>query len=123
MIRIRYRETATPGILESTCEYISKETGGCYRVYLDLNTVNYKIINVKSRLTFTHPRPLTNINVLKRLARRKLQELKIKAVDEKRNRTFGRCEKGYTQKKYLEEKGWDLVEKLLKNSENTPENP
>ena len=44
--RIKYMETKKEGILKSAV--IPAKNGACYRVVLDLNTMTFKIVNVKN---------------------------------------------------------------------------
>lgn len=103
--RIRYTETDNPGILESVKIFISSQTGARYKVFLNLNDFSFRIRNENTKTnTIMKQGGITNLNVLKRAAKRSLEKLGVKFDDESRNRTFGLCEKGYNQKKHLNTK-------------------
>lgn len=103
--RIRYNpHDNRDNVLESTCILQSSRTGAKYIVRLDLNNNTYEIKNIKSEIIYRGGERVNNINVLKRQVRRRLSELGVNLTSERRNRTFGLCRKGYSQKKHLEEK-------------------
>lgn len=103
--RIRYIETDEPGILESVKVFTSSITGARYKVFINLNNFSFRIRNENSKTnTVIKEGGITNLNVLKRAAKRSLEKLGVKFEDESRNRTFGLCEKGYNQKKHLNTK-------------------
>lgn len=94
--RIRY-DKVNENTLVSRAIYTSLKTGAQYRVTLMLDTMTYKIKNVNSENIYVGGEGLTNINVLKRSAKRRLEGLGVSFDCEVRNRTFGICPKGHTQ--------------------------
>jgi len=99
--RIKYeQDKKNPHILRSKHEVISKR-GSRYRVILNLQEMTYVIRNVKKRRNYTCSVKITNLNVLKRKVKAHLTKLGCKFSMEIRNRTFGICEKGYSQQKHL----------------------
>lgn len=90
-------------ILESPFYYSSKwKVYYRIRLYMkDPGNMGYRILN-KINQTIRSKFGYTNKNVLKRFARRDIMALGVKFVQEhgNRNRTFGLCKKGYTQKEH-----------------------
>lgn len=107
--RIRYVEyKGKENHVISNKEYISKKTGAKYKVVLDLENMLFMIRNERSKEFIKKGgEGINNINVLKRTARKELAKLGIEMDRESRDRTFGRVEKGMTQKKWeqLNKKG------------------
>jgi hypothetical protein len=102
MKRIRYKKN-NKGLYESVRTFISNQ-GHQYKVYLDLENMNYKIKNLK-RQEFIKGKSekITNKNVLKRTAKKHLKQLGVEFDElEIRDRTFGLCEKGHTEDKQRE---------------------
>lgn len=97
--RIRYEKHPTrENSLISLNDYVSERTNARYKIVLDLDKMIFGIRNERSKEFIFVSKPYTNLNVLKRTARSKLESLGIKLSRESRDRTFGVVEKGYTQK-------------------------
>lgn len=102
--RIRYKEhKIRENVLESIQVFTSEVNGARYKVRLDLNNNTYEIKNLSSEFIFRGGDSINNINVLKRAAKKRLEELGVSFQREERDRTFGLCNKGYNQKKHTEE--------------------
>lgn len=97
--RIRYKQTKEQGVVVSTKIYTSASTGAQYKVFLNLDEVTYKIKNVNSENVYRGGENLNNLNVLKRNVKARLEGMGVKFEDEERDRTFGRCPKGWSQNK------------------------
>ena len=82
----------------STKVFVSKFNGAKYRVVLNLDDMEYYIRNERTKVNIYKSRTYTNINVLKRTARAKLEKLGVELKREIRDRQFGICKKGYSQK-------------------------
>lgn len=82
----------------STRAYTSQSTGASYRVVLNLTDMEYYIRNERTKEHIYKSKKYTNMNVLKRNARAKLEKLGVRLKTEVRDRTFGLCKKGTTQK-------------------------
>jgi hypothetical protein len=103
-LRILYKEhDSRDGWLISISKFESGR-GAHYRVLLDLNEKQFYIRNEYSKEFVVKSVKYGNLNVLKRNARAALGKLGVAIGRECRNRTFGLCEKGTTQKKVIEEK-------------------
>ena len=103
--RIRYRKHDTrDNVVESTHIFVSARHGGQYIVRLDLNNYTYEIKNIKKEVIYRGGEKINNLNVLKRQARKRLTDLGVILNSEDRDRSFGMCKKGYTQKKHVENK-------------------
>jgi hypothetical protein len=102
--RIRYNEHPSRDNCKiSLNSYTSLKTGAKYRILLDLNEMKFMIRNERDKeLKFTS-KQYKNLNVLKRTARKKLEDFGVSLGRESRDRMFGRCEKGYTQKQFEKE--------------------
>jgi hypothetical protein len=100
--RIRYKKLPN-GLHESIRTFTSKQ-GHKYKVYLDLDSMNYNIKNMKRQeMILGKSKNITNKNVLKRTAKAHLKELGVELGEvEMRDRTFGRCQKGHTEDKERE---------------------
>lgn len=98
MKRIRYKKTKDENVVVSNKILTSQKTGAQYLVYLDLDNVTYKIKNIRSENIHTGGENINNLNVLKRTVKSRLEKMGVSFEDEERDRTFGRCNKGYTQK-------------------------
>lgn len=99
--RIRYEKTKIEGVYKSKQIFVSATTGARYKVVIDTNNKIYKIMNVLKQMTIAEGgEKINNINVLKDAAKKRLQKLGVRFEDEMRNRTFGLCEKGYSQEKH-----------------------
>lgn len=103
--RIRYKDhKSRENVLESIQTFTSSVNGALYKVRLDLNEFTYEIKNLRSEMIFRGGENITNLNVLKRAAKRRLEDLGVVFETEQRDRTFGLCRKGYNQKKHMEAK-------------------
>lgn len=81
--------------------YVSKITGAKYRVILNLqdpDNLEYYIRNERTKQYVFKSGQYTNLNVLKRKAREELERFGVPLDKESRQRSFGLCEKGYSQK-------------------------
>lgn len=100
--RIRYIETDVENVLISNRVFVSQSTGARYSVILDLNNFTFRIRNENSKTnTVIGGENINNLNVLKRTAKKHLERLGVSFSSESRMRTFGRCQKGYNQKKHI----------------------
>jgi hypothetical protein len=101
--RIRYKkDPKNPHILVS--KDIVATTGSRYRVFLDTEKKTYKIKNLISENCYYGGDNITNLNHLKASVKRRLERnFKVEFGSELRNRTFGLCERGYTQDKHEQE--------------------
>jgi len=95
----------------STRVYTSNKTSAKYRPVLNLTDMVYYIRNERSKEYIFKSESYTNLNVLKRNARAKLEYLGVVLKTESRDRTFGLCKMGYSQKYH------ESLEKLEKNDE------
>jgi hypothetical protein len=99
--RIRYEATKDSKVLESIRVFVSKINGARYKVFIDLNNLTFRIRNENTKTnTVMGGEHINNLNVLKRTVKKHLERLGVDFSDEIRNRTFGRCDKGYTQKQH-----------------------
>lgn len=100
--RIRYQKHEhREDCLISVNVFQSQKNGANYRVVLDLKEMKYYIRNERIKVFIAKSKSYGNMNVLKRNARKRLQELGVNlGKKEVRNRTFGICEKGMTQDKW-----------------------
>lgn len=103
--RIRYNPTEEVHIFESAKVYVSESTGARYKVFINTQEFSYRIRNELSKTNIIKREgKISNLNVLKRAAKKSLEKLGVKFSDEQRMRTFGLCDKGYNQKKHLNNK-------------------
>jgi len=103
--RIRYAPTDREGEYESIKIFVSSSTGARYKVFINVVNFSYRIRNEHNKLNIIKKeKGINNLNVLKRAAKRDLESLGVRFNDESRNRTFGLCEKGYNQKKHVNNK-------------------
>lgn len=97
--RIRYIDHPTKeDCLISLNEYVSKITGARYKIVLNVKEMWYGIRNERSKEFSYKSKNYGNLNVLKRTARAKLEDLGVNLSRESRDRTFGLCKEGYSQK-------------------------
>lgn len=102
--RIRYKEISDK-LFESIKTFTSKK-GHRYKIYLDTETMNYNIKNMKRQeMILGNSKNISNLNVLKRTAKAHLEKILGEELGEPeiRDRTFGLCEKGHTEDKEREE--------------------
>ena len=98
--RIRYKKHPTKDdCLLSINSYVSKSTGARYKIVLDLEDMKFGIRNERNKEFTFKSKKYTNLNVLKRTARSKLESFGIDLSRESRDRTFGICDKGHNQHK------------------------
>jgi hypothetical protein len=92
------------GYLKSSHTFISAKTGAEYEVQIDTVNKVFHVKNIKSEsiIYSSTNRKINNRNVLLRYVKRYLMYLGVSFQTELRDRTFGRCEKGYTQRKHKE---------------------
>ena len=101
--RITYVEhPRKEGFLKSSHDLISARTGAEYEVQIDTINKVFHIKNTKSEsiIHSSNHRKINNRNVLLRYIKKELIRLGVAFETELRDRTFGRCEKGYSQKKH-----------------------
>lgn len=98
-LRIRYKKMGDK--LVSANPIFSKH-GSSYMVFIDLENCTYLIRNLKSLRKYEGGDSINNLSVLKRKVKKHLAYLGVEFDTEKRFRTFGLCEKGYTQQKHLQ---------------------
>lgn len=108
MKRIRYKKTPEENVVVSNKILRSERTGAEYLVYLDLKEVTYKIKNINSENVHRGGENINNLNVLKRSVKNRLEGMGVVFDDEERQRTFGRCPKGMTQEKWLEQNRYSI---------------
>jgi len=102
--RIRYTpQKDRDNTVISVQAFISQKTGAKYRIVLDFNENVFKIRNERTKEFVVKSSPYKNNHVLKSKARERLTTLGVVLTRESRWRTFGLCEKGYTQKKHTED--------------------
>lgn len=98
--RIRYVEHPSREECKiSLNSYKSLTTGATYKIVLDLDNMQYMIRNERDKEFKFKSKQYKNINVLKKLARQKLEYFGVPLTRESRDRTFGLCEKGHNQNK------------------------
>ena len=95
----------------STRAYTSKSTGAKYRPILNLDDMEFYIRNERTKVHVFKSGKYTNLNVLKRNARAKLESFGVVLKTESRDRTFGLCKAGYSQKDH------EMLENLNKDDE------
>jgi hypothetical protein len=100
--RIRYEShKGQEDVVISIQTFISEKTGARYRIVLFLKEGLYKIRNENTYVfVASNVKPINNLNHLKKMAKNRLMKLGAKFEEELRNRSFGLCEKGYTQNKH-----------------------
>lgn len=98
--RIRYDKKE--GKLVSREVYSNK--GSKYMVFIDLQTMTYIIRNVLSLRKYEGGKGINNLTVLKRNVKKHLSHLGVPFGREVRQRTFGICEKGYSQAKEIQKR-------------------
>jgi len=96
----------------STKSYTSQRNGAKYRTVLNLDDMQYYIRNERTKEYIYKSKNYTNLNVLKRTARAKLESLGVILKREIRDRQFGKCPKGYNQKTH------ESLRELEGNKEN-----
>lgn len=92
----KYRENS----MISAKAYVSESTGARYRIILDFDEMKFYIRNERTKEFVQKSKAYKNLNVLKRTARSELERFGVNLKREVRDRTFGRCPKGYSQKKH-----------------------
>ena len=102
--------------LKVSKSFIISNRGTRYKVFLDLEKMEYRIHNALKRRWYTGKNKINNINVLKRAAKRHLLRLGCRFKEEVRNRTFGICEKGYSQQKHINRQNKQAVPSIPKDS-------
>jgi hypothetical protein len=99
--RIRYVDHPTKdNCIISLNQYVSERTGAKYKIVLNLEEMIYGIRNERTKEFVFKSKQYTNLNVLKRTARSKLESFGVNLKRESRDRTFGICSKDYTQEKH-----------------------
>lgn len=101
--RIRYIKTTDENVVKSKANFKSEDTGYTYSVTLNLKDLTYRIKNIDTENYIYGGKKINNLNVLKRKVKQELQRLGVNFEMESRQRTFGLCEKGYSQEKHLKE--------------------
>ena len=87
----------------SVRDYVSTGTGARYRIILNIKDMEYYIRNERTKEYVFKSNKIGNMNVLKRKARAELERFGVSLKKEIRDRTFGICSKGFSQKKHEEE--------------------
>lgn len=95
-IEHKYRDNSNISIKA----YTSESNGAKYRIVLDFDEMKYYIRNERTKEFVFKSKAYKNLNVLKRLAREELERFGVNLKKEVRDRTFGRCNKGYTQSQH-----------------------
>ena len=108
MKRIRYKKTNKENIVVSNKILTSTRTGAEYLIYLDLENVSYKIKNINSENVHRGGENINNLNVLKRSVKSRLERMGVSFEDEERDRTFGRCSKGYSQNQHEQKDSFNI---------------
>lgn len=108
MKRIRYKKTKQENIVVSNKVIRSQRTGAEYLVYLDLENITYKIKNINSENVHRGGENINNLNVLKRSVKSRLERMGVVFQNEERDRTFGRCPKGYSQEIHERKQSYDI---------------
>lgn len=108
MKRIRYKKTKDENVVVSNKVIRSQRTGAEYLVYLDLENVTYKIKNINSENVHRGGENINNLNVLKRNVKSRLEGMGVVFGEEERDRTFGRCPKGYSQKIHEQKESYSV---------------
>ena len=115
MLRIRYTDHKYKKDNKvSIRQYTSKGTGAKYRIILNLENLDpmqYYIRNERTKEYVFKSGTFTNLNVLKRNARAKLGDFGVLIGKEIRDRSFGLCKSGFSQKE------WEEKELFGKNDE------
>lgn len=101
--RIRYEKHPTrKNVVISMNIFTSKKTGARYKLVLDFDAMTYHIRNERNKEFVVNSKSYGNMNVLKRNARAHLEKIGVPMSRESRDRTFGLCDKNYSQKKHEE---------------------
>ena len=113
--RIKYIDHKyKPGHVVSGRSFTSKKNGAKYRIVLrieDKDDMQFFIRNERTKEYVFKSRIHTNMNVLKRAARAKLECFGVELKRESRDRTFGLKPAGYDQKTH------EMLENLDKKDE------
>lgn len=115
--RIRYKPHPTKENVLISHVIVTKR-GARYKIEIHLNTMSYRIVNQQNGEAEVSTGKYTNYNVLLKKAKERVYELGVDMPQEVRNRTFGLCPKGYTQKderfarKKIEEIAFNLGKKV-----------
>lgn len=99
--RIRYEKK---GDKELISHPITSKKGSTYVVTVDLSTMTYIIRNQLSFRKYEGGKDINSLMVLKRKIKKHLAHLGCVFGKETRNRTFGRCDRGFSQQKHIEQK-------------------
>ncbi len=99
--RIRYKQHPTrPECKISIQAFTSKGTGAKYRIVINEEEDTFHIRNEKSKeFVFNSEKQVSKVS-LKYNARKKLQKFGVPLSRESRDRTFGLCKEGYSQKEH-----------------------
>ena len=99
--RIRYKKTNDDGILKSVRDFTNRN-GISYYVKLNTNDRTFEIrYKENQQLVKGGGKNINNLNVLKRTIKKELKGLGVEFGEDVRDRSFGLCQKGYTQEKHL----------------------
>jgi hypothetical protein len=99
--RIRYKDHPDKENVKVSNVLVTKR-GARYKVEIHINDMFYRIININNGKAEVSTEKYTNYNVLLRKAKERMYELGLDMPQEMRNRTFGLCPTGYTQKQERE---------------------
>lgn len=97
--RIRYQDYKEEKVI-SKKTFTSSRTGASYRVVLDFKEMKFFVRNERNKEFVIKSKQYGNMNVLKRNAKEAIIKLGVPLGKEIRDRTFGMCPKGYSQKKH-----------------------
>lgn len=75
--RIRYKKTGKDGILKSVRDLRSSSTNAVYRVTIDTNDFTYSIYNINSSRSYKGGEGISNLQVLKRSVKKRLEKLGV----------------------------------------------
>lgn len=96
MAKQRIRYDKKDGQLVSKYELYSAK-GSKYLVFINLETMTYLIRNTLSLRKYEGGKGINNLIVLKRNVKKHLALLGVRFDKEKRQRSFGICERGFTE--------------------------
>lgn len=89
--RIKYSPTRKKNVYKSNRTFYSEKTKGTYRVYLNLEEMTYRVINIKSESSvrstkIDRRKPPKHLNTLKAQAKKAIKTLGVQFDVEIRNR-------------------------------------
>ena len=102
----KWASLTNEGCARLALAFTSSSTGASYRIVLNLEDMEYYIRNERTKEFVFKSKKYTNLNVLKRKARNELSRFGVQLGKESRDRQFGLCPKGMTQKK------WEMLKEM-----------